>query len=77
MKATIREILTHPEASKPMKLKAPLFKVTQLLRAFDINTPERKPWMIGTDIKQTTAQLPMAAPTVFNFYKPDTHLMAQ
>ena len=71
MKAVIREIFTHPEAQNGKKLKAPVLRVTQLLRAFNANNSSGKLWLTGDDIKEQLSQHPLAAPTVFNFYKPD------
>lgn len=53
------------------KLKSPLLRVTQLLKAFDISNTSNKFWLIGDDIQQALSQHPLSSPTVFNFYKPD------
>ena len=52
------------------KLKSPLHRVTQLLLAFNAHNSSGKPWLLGDDLEATLAMHPMAAPTVFNFYKP-------
>jgi len=52
------------------KLKSPLLRVTQLLRAFNVSNESGKLWLIGDDIQEMLAQHPLSSPTVFNFYKP-------
>lgn len=52
------------------KLKSPLHRVTQLLLAFKAHNSSGKPWLLGDDLEAALAMHPMAAPTVFNFYKP-------
>ena len=71
MKAVIKAILLHPESRRPKKLKAPVIRVTQILRAFNASNVSGKYWLTGDDIKESLSQLPLASPTVFNFYKPD------
>ncbi|WCE32595.1 DUF1800 domain-containing protein [Vibrio sp. SCSIO 43137] len=53
------------------KLKSPLLRVTQLLRAFEAKNASGKYWLIGDDIQDQLSQHPLSSPTVFNFYKPD------
>ena len=53
------------------KLKSPLLRTTQLLRAFNVSNGARKLWLIGDDIQEMLSQHPLSAPTVFNFYKSD------
>ncbi len=71
MKATLETILTHPEAKKPKKLKSPILRITQLLRAFNVKNASGKAWILGDDIKFYVRQHPLSSPTVFNFYRPD------
>lgn len=71
MKAVIRAILLHKEARKPRKLKSPLLRITQLLRAFNVTNDSGRLWVTGDDIQEFVAQHPLSSPTVFNFYKPD------
>ncbi|MGY0217673.1 DUF1800 domain-containing protein [Endozoicomonadaceae bacterium StTr2] len=71
MAAVVRTILTHPEARRPEKLKSPLLRVSQLLRAFNVRNQSGKLWLVGDDIKESLGQLALASPTVFNFYRPD------
>ena len=53
------------------KLKSPLLRTTQLLRAAKVFNNSGKLWLIGDDIKAQIQQHPLSSPTVFNFYKPD------
>ena len=53
------------------KLKSPLLRATQILRAFDANNASGRLWLIGDDIEEMLKQHPLSSPTVFNFYKPD------
>lgn len=82
LKAVVREILTYPltnvvtkgspsRTGNIEKLKSPILRVTQLLRAFNVYNEEKRLWLIGSDIKNYLSQLPLSSPTVFNFYKPD------
>ena len=74
LKAMVREILTYPLAhpgENYRKLKSPLLRVTQLLRAFKAHNESGRLWLIGDDIQEALGQHPLSAPTVFNFYSPD------
>ncbi|MGB0892952.1 MAG: DUF1800 family protein [Parashewanella sp.] len=81
LKQTVRTILTYPLSNTVttgdsatgniQKLKSPLLRVTQLLRAFKVSNTDKRLWMIGSDIKQALNQHILSSPTVFNFYKPD------
>lgn len=53
------------------KLKSPVLRVTQLLRAFNASNQSGKHWLIGDDIIDQLEQHPLSSPTVFNFYKSD------
>lgn len=53
------------------KLKAPLLRVTQLLRAAQVHNNSNRYWLLGDDIQEQIQQHPLSSPTVFNFYKPD------
>lgn len=83
LKAVIREILSYP-LSNPVttktnsqstsgveKLKSPLLRVTQILRAFSATNTSKQLWVIGESIKHALNQHPLSSPTVFNFYKSD------
>lgn len=80
--ATVKAILTYPlnnpvtkgqkkKVIQSQKMKSPVLRVTQLLRAFNATNKSDKLWMNGDDIKEYLSQHPVSAPTVFNFYKPD------
>lgn len=56
---------------QPQKLKSPLLRATQILRAFDVTNHSKKLWLPGDDIQEMLQQHPLSAPTVFNFYKPN------
>lgn len=79
MKAIIRAILLDPEArnrsniDNPQfgKLREPVLRHTHIARSFDYR-PASGPLRVGTDASiEAYAQLPMKAPSVFNFYLPD------
>ncbi|MGB1239318.1 MAG: DUF1800 family protein [Pseudomonadales bacterium] len=53
------------------KLKSPLLRSCQLLRAFKAGNRSGKTWVIGDDIREPLQQHVLSSPTVFNFYKPD------
>lgn len=53
------------------KLKSPLLRATQILRAFNAGNRSGKLWLIGDDMQTLLQQHPLSSPTVFNFYKPD------
>ncbi|MBN3561961.1 DUF1800 family protein [Aliamphritea spongicola] len=53
------------------KLKSPLLRATQILRAFRAGNRSGKLWLIGDDLQTLVQQHPLSSPTVFNFYKPD------
>ena len=59
------------KAVQSQKLKSPILRTTQILRAFGANNESGNLWFVGDDIKEQIQQLPMSSPTVFNFYKPD------
>ena len=71
MKAVVRAILLHPEAMQGKKLKSPVLRVTQLLRAFNVTNDSKRLWATGEDVQEALRQHPLSSPTVFNFYKPD------
>ena len=79
MGAVVKAILLDPEArdciwlddAKNGKLKQPIERLTNLFRAFDIDSPSGRLWFddrreIGGSIEQAF----MASPTVFNFFTP-------
>ncbi|RLV60130.1 DUF1800 family protein [Parashewanella curva] len=81
LKAAVKTILTYPQSnvvtigdsdiSNIQKLKSPLLRVTQLLRAFNVSNEQKRLWLIGSDIKDDLNHHILSSPTVFNFYKPD------
>lgn len=63
-----------PETGKVIqsqKLKSPLLRVTQLLKAFGAHNKTGYMWVLGDDLDEMLTQHPLSSPTVFNFYKPD------
>ena len=60
----------HGTLVQSQKLKSPVLRVTQLLRAFNASNQSKKLWVIGDDIEDQLEQHPLSSPTVFNFYKP-------
>jgi len=71
MRALIKTILTHSEASKPEKLKSPMLRTTQILKAFGASNQSQKLWVIGDSIEYGLEHHILSSPTVFNFYLPD------
>jgi uncharacterized protein (DUF1800 family) len=73
LKAVIKEILTHSEATSTnaKKLKSPLLRVTQLLRAFNVNNSSKKLWFRGDIVDSELQHHILSSPTVFNFYLPN------
>lgn len=53
------------------KLKSPLLRATQILRAFNAGNQSGKLWLTGDDLQTLLQQHPLSSPTVFNFYKAD------
>lgn len=71
LKATVGAILMHPEATQGVKLKSPMLRLTQVLRAFSAHNDSGKMWVLGERLKYSVNQHVMSSPTVFNFYLPD------
>jgi len=79
MKAVVKAILLDPEArecawvNNPQqgKLREPMMRYFQFCRAMDKNSPYGVYWNIGYDFWRKTGQLPLASPSVFNFFLPD------
>jgi len=73
LKAVIKEILTHTEAkaSTAKKLKSPLLRVTQILRAFNVKNTSGKFWFRGDMVDMKLQHHVLSSPTVFNFYLPN------
>ena len=78
MRAVIRAILTDPEARDCSwlddpghgKLREPIIRYTQLLRAFQAKNISGQYWNKAYFFKDLTRQHPLSAPSVFNFYLP-------
>lgn len=79
MQAIITAILTDPEARdcswidnpRSGKLKQPIERLTQLFRAFDINSPSGKLWFRDLNSHfPKVEQAFLGAPSVFNFFSP-------
>lgn len=62
---------TKQKLIQSQKLKSPILRTTQILRAFSASNQSKKLWLIGDDIEEQLQQHPLSSPTVFNFYKPD------
>ena len=79
MSAVIRAILTDPEALNPSssdlpkakKLKEPLLRYTQAMRAFNATNQSGRMWNWGYLFDEAVSQGILAAPSVFNFYLPN------
>lgn len=79
MQAVIRAILTDAEAldcswmNDPHagKLKEPLLRYTQALRAFNVTNLSGRLWNWGYGFDEAVSQGILASPSVFNFYLPD------
>lgn len=78
MKAVVKAILLDQEArdcaeNDPAsgKLKEPIMRYTHFLHAIPGDVPDGYYWNNGFDYLNDTRQLPLVAPSVFNFYLPD------
>lgn len=73
LKAVVKEIFTNSEAKSinSKKLKSPLFRVTQLLRAFNVKNDSGKFWLRGDMVDYKLQHHVLSSPTVFNFYLPN------
>ncbi|TKG97104.1 DUF1800 family protein [Puteibacter caeruleilacunae] len=79
MKAVIKAILTDEEIlnantnskESTRKLKEPLLRYTQALRAFNARNMSGKLWNWGYQFDEAVSQGVLASPSVFNFYLPD------
>ena len=87
--AVVRAILLDPEARDPRqrtsssgKLREPVLRYVQLLRAFDARTPSNLYMVLGAKLQDKNdvaeeiepaqvGQHPLSAPSVFNFYRND------
>lgn len=79
MKAIIRAVLTDAEAldcswqedPHSGKLKEPLLRYTQALRAFNVYNQSGRLWNWGYGFDEAVSQGILASPSVFNFYLPE------
>ncbi|MEM9051756.1 MAG: DUF1800 family protein [Bacteroidota bacterium] len=79
MKAVVRAILTDAEAwdcfwlQDPAagKVKEPLLRYTQALRAFNVFNQSGRLWNWGFQFDEEVSQGILASPSVFNFYLPE------
>jgi uncharacterized protein (DUF1800 family) len=79
MKATIKAVLTDPEAISPAgltdsgfgKLREPVMRFVQWARTFNLSSTADT-WLIGdlSDPQRELGQSPLRAPSVFNFFRP-------
>jgi len=76
MQAVIRAVLLDPEARKPSadatgKLREPILRLTQWMRAFDAHSASGQYLIPNTDNPGfSLGQSPLRSATVFNFYRP-------
>ncbi|MEN3111389.1 DUF1800 domain-containing protein [Uliginosibacterium paludis] len=76
MQAVIRAVLLDPEARSPApqatgKLREPVLRLTQWMRAFDARSDSGNFLIPNTDNPANSlGQSPLRSPTVFNFYRP-------
>ncbi len=71
LKAVISKILLHKEAKVGVKMKEPMLRATQILRAFKAYNDSNKLWGTGFIIEENVKQHPLSAPSVFNFFQSD------
>lgn len=71
LKAVVTAILLHPEAETGVKMKEPMLRTTQILRAFKAYNKSNKLWGTGFILDENIKQHPLSAPSVFNFFLND------
>jgi uncharacterized protein (DUF1800 family) len=79
MKAVIKAILLDEEArnceytteANSGKLTEPMVRYFNVCRQTDLISPSGLDWNIGYNFYTQTGQMPLASPTVFNFFLPD------
>ncbi|WP_236980784.1 DUF1800 domain-containing protein [Membranihabitans maritimus] len=77
--AVVKAILLDPEArtcewiQEPSqgKLRDPFVRYLNVVRSMDLNNSNGIFWNTGYEFWNSTGQVPLAAPSVFNFYLPD------
>ena len=78
LRAVVKAILLDPEARNcewveleaSGKMREPMIRYIQLLRAFDASNASGKLWSMGFFAQEGMGQHPLAAPSVFNFFLP-------
>jgi len=78
LQAVIRTILMDPEARAcewidaidSGKMKEPLIRYTQFMRAFNASNESERLWNISFTLEYAIMQQPLGAPSVFNFFLP-------
>lgn len=79
MKAVVRAILLDSEARdcsvlqdpNSGKMREPVLRYTQVMRALQSDSPDGYYWNDGFSYYDQTKQIPLRAPSVFNFFLPD------
>ncbi len=71
LKSVVKAILLHKEANSGIKMKEPMLRCTQVLRAFNAYNQSDKLWGTGFMMDETIKQHPLSAPSVFNFFQND------
>jgi len=72
--AVITAILTDEEArlrdGTTKKVREPIVRYTHMMRAFGANNTSGRLWNIAFAFDELVGQLPLSAPSVFNFFQP-------
>jgi uncharacterized protein (DUF1800 family) len=71
LQAVVTAILLHKEASSGTKMKEPMLRATQILRAFGASNESDRLWGSGFVLEDSIRQHPLSAPSVFNFFQSD------
>ena len=75
MQAVVHAILTDPEArardGSSQRVREPLLRYTQFMRAFNANNKSGRLWNYGYQFDERVKQSILGAPSVFNYYPPD------
>jgi len=71
LKAVVKAILLHKEANKAQKMKEPMLRCIQILKAFNASNKSGKLWGTGFMMEENIKQHPLSAPSVFNFFQND------
>ena len=71
LKAVVKTILLHPEAQTGEKMKEPMIRCLQVLRAFGAHNDSNRLWGTGFMMDENLKQHPLSAPSVFNFFQSD------